>query len=167
VSSKNKNLSDYSKDTLPSCEGIKFGIVVSEWNHEITGNLLKGATITLKDNDVSEQNILVKYVPGSYELPMGAQMLLKHADCDVVICLGCVIQGETRHFEFICNAVAQGVKDVALQNNKPVIFGVLTDDTIEQSKERSGGKLGNKGIEAAVTAIKMAALQKELLKNKF
>ncbi len=135
-------------------------IVTSEWNSEITKNLLKGSIETLTHLGVPEKNILQKYVPGSFELPLGAQFCLEKFNPDAVICLGCIIQGETRHFEFVCQAVSQGIKDVSLKYNKPVIFGVLTDDNKQQSIDRSGGKLGNKGVEAAVTALKMIDLQK-------
>lgn len=162
MASSLKNLSNYDAQKVPSGEGMKMGIVVSEWNEKITGNLLKGAANTLVKNGVIESDITVTWVPGSYELPFGAQLLLEQKKFDAVICLGCVIQGETKHFDFVCEAVSQGVKDVSLKYNKPVIFGVLTDNNVEQSIARSGGKLGNKGDEAAVTAIKMVALQKTL-----
>ncbi len=161
----NKNLSDYSIDEIPNAKSFRFGIVVSEWNHNITGNLLKGAHETLLKHGALENNIIIRYVPGSFELPLGAQLLLENQPLDAVICLGSVIQGETKHFDFVCQATALGIKDVALKHNTPVIFGVLTDNTLQQALDRSGGKHGNKGIEAAVTAIKMAALRKELSEN--
>ena len=141
---------------------MKIAVVVAEWNAEITENLKKGALATLLQYGLKEENLLVEYVPGSYELPIGAQFILESKEIDAVICLGCVIQGETKHFDFVCEAVSQGVKDVSLKYNKPVIFGVLTDNHIDQSRARSGGALGNKGDEAAVTAIKMIALQQNL-----
>ncbi|PCJ85752.1 MAG: 6,7-dimethyl-8-ribityllumazine synthase [Flavobacteriales bacterium] len=156
------NLSAYDSAKVPSAKDMKFGIVVSEWNAEITANLLKGAQNTLLKHGTKEENITVKHVPGSFELPLGAQFLLEYTNIDAVICLGCVIQGETKHFDFVCEGVSQGIKDVALKYNKPVIFGVLTDNNIGQSQSRSGGKHGNKGDEAAVSAIKMVAVQKEI-----
>jgi len=139
---------------------MRIGIVVAEWNIEVTGALRDGALKTLLDNGVTENDIIVKYVPGSFELTFGAQLLCEDKSIDSVICLGCVIQGETRHFDFICDAVAQGVTNVSLKYNKPVIFGLLTPNTLQQAQDRSGGKHGNKGDEAAITAIKMVSLKK-------
>ena len=158
MSSSLKNLSSYNKDEIPSGEKGIFGIVVSEWNKEITDNLLQGAVETLLEHGVDEKDIYVRHVPGSFELPFGASTLLEKKKFDAVICLGCVIQGETRHFEFSSQAVAHGIMKVSLSEGIPVIFGVLTTDTLQQAKDRSGGALGNKGTEAAVTALKMAAL---------
>lgn len=158
MSSSLKNLSSYNKDEIPSGEKGIFGIVVSEWNKGITDNLLQGAVETLLEHGVDEKDIYVRHVPGSFELPFGASTLLEKKKFDAVICLGCVIQGETRHFEFISQAVAHGIMKVSLSEGIPVIFGVLTTDTLQQAKDRSGGALGNKGTEAAVTALKMAAL---------
>ncbi|GJM59627.1 MULTISPECIES: 6,7-dimethyl-8-ribityllumazine synthase [Persicobacter] len=150
-----KNLSEYSDKNLSDVSGKTFAIVVSEWNEEVTEALYKGAKETLLVNGVSEKNIIRKNVPGSYELSLGAQWMAQRADVDAVICLGCVIQGETKHFDFINQAVAIGITEVNLKFNKPVIFGVLTPDTQEQALDRAGGKHGNKGDEAAITAIKM------------
>lgn len=133
----------------------KFGIVVSEWNDQVTESLLTGAVETLLKHGVKKENIFRKNVPGSFELTLGAQWLAEIKEIDAVICLGCVIQGETRHFDFICDAVAHGITNVGLKFNKPVIFGVLTPDTLQQALDRAGGKHGNKGDEAAITAIKM------------
>lgn len=155
MASNLKNLSDYSARNTGSVSGKKFGIVVSEWNDEITGALLEGALETLKEQGVKKNNIAVHYVPGSFELPFGAQLLAQNKKLDAVICLGCVIQGETRHFDFICDAVANGVCNVGLKYNKPVVFGVLTTNTVQQALDRAGGKHGNKGEEAAITAVKM------------
>jgi 6,7-dimethyl-8-ribityllumazine synthase len=141
---------------------MRIGIVVSEWNNDITDNLLRGAVETLTECGASLDYIKIIYVPGSFELPSGAQMLLENTSVEAVITLGCVIRGETPHFDFVCNACAQGVKDVSIKYKKPVIFGLLTDNNVEQSRARSGGNLGNKGVEAAVTAIKMIALQRQL-----
>ncbi|MDD2564312.1 MAG: 6,7-dimethyl-8-ribityllumazine synthase [Salinivirgaceae bacterium] len=153
-----KNLSDYDFSKIPNAKKMRFGIVVSEWNDQITMALCKGAVETLMAHGANEGNIEIIYVPGSFELSYGSQILAQRADIDAVIALGCVIQGETRHFDFICQGVAQGITSVSLKYNKPVIFGVLTTNTQQQALDRAGGKHGNKGIEAAVTAIKMVAL---------
>lgn len=160
-----KNLSSNPKVNQPSAKKMHISIVVSEWNTEITAALLKGAVDTLINNGVSEKNISTSWVPGSFELPMGAQLVAEYKKTDAIICLGCVIQGETRHFDFICDAVANGITRVNLDYNIPVIFGVLTTNNQQQAIDRSGGKHGNKGDEAAYTAIKMAEL-KQKLKNK-
>lgn len=141
---------------------MRIGIVVSEWNGDITDSLLRGAMETLSEAGVTLDYVKIIYVPGSFELPSGAQMLMENTKVEAVICLGSVIRGETPHFEFVCHTCAQGVKDVALKYNRPVIFGVLTDNTPEQARDRSGGRLGNKGVEAAVTALKMIALKRQL-----
>ncbi|EOZ92185.1 6,7-dimethyl-8-ribityllumazine synthase [Indibacter alkaliphilus LW1] len=133
----------------------KFGIVVSEWNDQVTESLFSAAVDTLLKHGAKKDNIFRKNVPGSFELSLGAQWLAEISEIDAVICLGCVIQGETRHFDFICDAVANGITNVSLKYNKPVIFGVLTPDTLQQALDRSGGKHGNKGDEAAITAVKM------------
>ena len=159
------NLSHYNKEHLPDAQTMRIGIVVSEWNDHITSNLLKGCLEALKDCGIPDKNMLVAHVPGSFELALGAKMLFDTHRTEAVICLGCVIRGETAHFDFVCNACANGVQQLALSIGKPVIFGVLTDDTEEQSIARSGGSKGNKGTEAAVTAIKMIGLQRELEKN--
>jgi len=156
----NHNLSDYDRDSVPSAADMRIAIVVSEWNEEITNGLLNGAHNTLLNQGATTDNVLVKYVPGSFELPLGAQFVLEELAVDAVICLGAVIRGETSHFDYVCEATAMGIKDVGLKYNKPVIFGVLTDDNIEQSRARSGGMHGNKGDEAAITAIKMVAFQR-------
>lgn len=156
------NLSHYDKSQLPDAQSMRIGIVVSEWNSEITDNLLRGAVETLSDCGATLDYIRIVHVPGSYELTSGAQLLFENTNVEAVICLGSVIKGETPHFDFVCNAVAQGIKDVALAYKKPAIFGVLTDSNIEQSRARSGGALGNKGVEAAITAIKMIALKRQL-----
>ncbi|MCW0484150.1 6,7-dimethyl-8-ribityllumazine synthase [Gaoshiqia sediminis] len=157
-----KNLSVYNLESVPAANGMKFGIVVAEWNYEITGALAQGAVDTLTKHGVDEEDIIVKHVPGTFELPLGGQYLAEYSQVDAIILIGCVIQGETRHFDFICAGVTQGATDLNLKYNKPFIFGVLTTDNEQQAMDRAGGKLGNKGDEAAVTAIKMVALQKEL-----
>lgn len=154
-----KNLSDFSHTTIPNGADYKVAIAVAEWNAEITGALYKGAFDTLINNGVAEANIISVAVPGSFELTSAADILLKkHSDLDAVICLGCVIQGDTKHFDFICDAVANGITQVSIKYSKPVIFGVLTTNDQQQAIDRAGGKLGNKGDEAAITAIKMAQL---------
>lgn len=162
MSGKKKNISNINKNNSKGNADMRLGIVVSEWNEEITKALLQGAIDTLDEMGVPENNIKVHYVPGSFELPISAKLLIESNDVDCVICLGCVIQGETRHFEFISNAVADGITKVGIETNTPVIFGVLTTDTFQQAKDRSGGKHGNKGIEAGVTAIKMIELKNDL-----
>ena len=160
MATEGKNLSHYSEGDLPDASKMMIGIVVSEWNRNITDNLKDGAYKALIDNGVKPENIFVKYVPGSFELVLGSSLLLEfNSDIDGIICLGSVIQGETRHFEFVCQATSQGIKDVALKYNKPVIFGLLTDDTMQQAIDRSGGKHGNKGIECAIAALKMVAFR--------
>ena len=154
-----KNLSEYNPDNVPDASEMKFGIVVSEWNIDITNALLQGAVNTLKKHKAKEINIFIRHVPGSFELVLGAQSLAEALNPDAIICLGCVIQGETRHFDFICQGVTQGIMALNLKYNKPFIFGVLTTDTLEQASDRAGGKHGNKGDEAAVAAIKMVDLR--------
>ena len=162
MATANKNLSDYDINSIPDAGNMLFGIVVSEWNEKITKGLLKGAYSTLLKHGVKEENITVKFVPGAFELAFGAQNFLEKTNVDAVICLGSVIQGETKHFDFVCQGTALGIKDVGLKYNKPVIFGVLTDNTLQQAIDRSGGKYGNKGDDAAVTAIKMVDFQHSL-----
>ena len=158
-----KNLSDFSNTEIPSAAQYRFGIVTAEWNAAITGALYNGAYNNLIANGAIADNIFSYPVPGSFELIAGADALLKNiTNLDAVICLGCVIQGETRHFDFICNAVANGLANAGLKHNKPVIFGVLTTDNEQQAVDRAGGIHGNKGVEAAVTAIKMADLHNSL-----
>ena len=157
MATKNNNLSDYKKDTLPNVSNLKFGIVVSQWNKEITDGLFNGAYSTLIDCGVLEKNINKLEVPGSFELIFGTKILSKK-NVDAIICLGSVIQGETKHFDYVCQGVTNGIKDLNISLGIPVIFGVLTDNTMDQAINRSGGKHGNKGVEAAITAIKMADL---------
>ena len=160
MSSVNKNLSETEVSQVPDATAYKFGIVFSEWNFEITIALKEGAVKTLLANGALLENIVIKEVPGSFELTLGAQYLAEFAEVDAIICLGCVIQGETRHFDFICDAVAKGITDLNIKYNKPCLFGVLTPNNQQQALDRAGGKHGNKGDEAAVTAIKMLALKK-------
>ncbi len=158
MATEHKNLSEFDPTQLPDASQMRFGLVVSEWNSEITENLFEGARDTLLACGVPPAHITRWNVPGSFELPFGCRKLIKHIPQHAVIAIGSVIRGETRHFDFVCEAVAQGVKDLNVQGNTPVIFCVLTDDTLEQARARSGGRLGNKGTEAAVAAIKMASL---------
>jgi 6,7-dimethyl-8-ribityllumazine synthase len=158
-----KNLSDYDSSNIPSAEGLKFGLVIAEWNNEITNALAEGALETLLKHGVSADDIIVKRVPGTFELSLGAQFMAEYTSSDAVICIGSVIRGGTPHFEYICQGVTQGITSVNLEYNLPVVFGVLTTDDLEQAQDRAGGKHGNKGIEAAVTAIKMAILQEEMM----
>jgi 6,7-dimethyl-8-ribityllumazine synthase len=158
------NLSAYDPKIVPDASEMRFGIVVSDWNSEVTWSLLEGAVDTLKRHGAKTKNIVVKHVPGSFELTLGAQFLAEYDDLDAVICLGCVIQGETPHFTYICQGVTQGITQLNMEYNIPFIFGVLTTLNQQQAVDRAGGKHGNKGDEAAVTAIKMAALQSEIEK---
>jgi 6,7-dimethyl-8-ribityllumazine synthase len=159
-----KNLSAYNPEIVPDAGDMRFGIVVSDWNNEVTWALLDGAVKTLKKHGAKGKDIVVRHVPGSFELTLGAQLLAEYDDLDAVICLGCVIQGETPHFTYICQGVTQGITQLNMEYNIPFIFGVLTTNDQQQAVDRAGGKLGNKGDEAAITAIKMAALQKEIEK---
>jgi 6,7-dimethyl-8-ribityllumazine synthase len=158
-----KNLSQYSKEEILNSADFKIGIVVSIWNDEITSNLLSGALQTLKDFGVLDENIIIKQVPGAFELPLGSQYLLSAADVDGVIAIGVVIQGETKHFDFVCSGATQGIMEVMLKFDKPVAYCLLTDNHIQQSIDRSGGIHGNKGIEAAIACLKMISLKKSLL----
>ena len=160
-----RNLSEYDKDYVPNGADFKVGIVVSEWNDSITMNLLKGAKDALLENGVNEKNILIRFVPGAFELPLGAQFMCEFTDVDGVIAIGVVIQGETKHFDFVCDAATQGIKDVNLEFNTPVAFCLLTDNNIQQSMDRSGGKHGNKGIECAIACMKMIAMKKDFMQN--
>ena len=157
MATANKNLSDYNKNEIPNASSLRFGIVVSEWNTEITENLFQGAHSALIDCGAKEKNILRWNVPGSFELIYGSRKMQKQK-VDAVIAIGSVIQGETKHFDFVCQGVTQGIKDLNLKGKVPVIYCVLTDNTLEQARARSGGKHGNKGTEAAIAAIKMAVL---------
>ncbi len=160
MATENKNLSNYDKSTIPNTNGLRFGIVVSEWNEQVTNGLFKGALEVLIDNGVSQADIVKWSVPGSFELIYGCKKMVETQQVDAVIAIGCVIQGETKHFDFVCEGVTQGIKDLNIQYDIPVIFCVLTDNTLQQSIDRSGGKHGNKGTEAGITAIKMADLKR-------
>ena len=157
MAAKNTNLSHFKKEEVPNAKGLRFGIVVSEWNNTITNNLYKGAKKVLIECGVNMDDIMKYNVPGSYELVFGAKIAAKDKP-DAIICLGSVIKGETKHFDFVCNSVSMGIKDLNITLPIPVIFGVLTDNSMQQAENRSGGKYGNKGSEAAIAAIKMAVL---------
>ncbi|NNE78568.1 MAG: 6,7-dimethyl-8-ribityllumazine synthase [Pricia sp.] len=158
MATENKNLSVYDKTTIPNAKDFRFGIVVSEWNSEITEAMYQGAHDALVDCGAQEKNILRWNVPGSFELTFGCKKMIATEKVDAIIAIGSVIQGETKHFDFVCSATAQGIKDLNVRYDTPVIFCVLTDNTLQQAKERSGGKHGNKGTEAAIAAIQMANL---------
>lgn len=141
---------------------VTIAILVSEWNNKITDSLKDAALKTLNDNGIDSNNIIVKYVPGSFELPSAAKFFIDYKNVDAVICLGCVIEGETRHFDYVCQGVTQGVMDLNINTNTPVIFGVLTTKDLAQAQDRAGGKHGNKGEDAAVAALKMINLKNSL-----
>ena len=162
MATANRNLSEYNKDLIPNGADFKIGIVVSEWNDKITLNLLKGAKTALLENGVKEENILVRFVPGTFELPLGCQFLCEKTDVDGIVAIGVVIQGETKHFDFVCDGATKGIMDVNLKYNTPVAFCVLTDNNEQQSIDRSGGKHGNKGIECAIACMKMIDLKNQL-----
>ncbi len=155
-----KNLSKYDEKNIPSAKELSFGIVVSDWNEEITHALYEGCFDTLLKHKADKANVYTIQVPGAFELTTGARFLLQSKSPDVVICLGCVIKGETAHNEYINQAVANGLTQMGIATGKPVIFGLLTPNDMQQAKDRAGGKHGNKGVEAAVTAIRMADLKK-------
>lgn len=158
-----KDLSDYDPSKVPSAKGMRFAIVVSEWNPDITNSLLEGAFNTLVKHGANPDSIEIRYVPGSFELTGGATILAEKEDFDSVICIGCVIQGDTPHFDYICQGVSYGITRLNIEYKIPFIFCVLTTLSFEQAKERSGGKHGNKGDEAAITAIKMVALKQNTM----
>ena len=162
MATQNKNLSEYNKNELPNAADFRFGIVVSEWNSHITQGLYQGAIDALLDCGALESNIVTWNVPGSFELIYGSSQMIKTQYVDCVIAIGSVIKGETMHFEFVCEGVTQGIKDLNVTHDVPVIFCVLTDNNEQQSIDRSGGKHGNKGTEAAIAAIKMAYLKKNI-----
>ena len=156
------NLSDYTPLHLNNADEFHIGIVFSEWNNFITHNLRDACIEILEKEGVSRQNIKTYQVPGAFELSYACMQLCKEKKYDAVIAIGSVIRGETPHFDYVCSAVSQGIKDCNILSNTPVIFCVLTDDNKEQSIARSGGNLGNKGIEAAVTALQMINFKKNL-----
>lgn len=153
------HLSEYDPTSVPSGAGRRFALVVSEWNREITDALRAGARETLLKHDVAEKDIVETWVPGSFELALGAQLMLEKGGFDGVVCLGSVVRGETPHFDFVCQGATQGIMAVGLKFSLPVIFGLLTADTMQQARDRSGGKHGNKGVDCAVAVLKMVALK--------
>lgn len=159
---KKTNLSDYDPAAVPDGSPYTIAVVAAEWNPQVTDALLKGAVDTLRQHGVKEENIRVYRVPGTFELTTAAELLVARSSVNAVICIGCVIQGETRHFEFICQAVSQGLTNVAVQSGRPVIFSVLTCDTLQQALDRAGGCHGNKGVEGAIAALKMAKLDQTI-----
>ena len=162
-----KNLSHYDDTNIPSAKDMTFGIVVSDWNEHITHVLYEGCLETLKKHGAVEENIILAQVPGTFELPIGARLLAgQHPSVDAVICLGCVIKGETKHDEYINLSVANALQNLAIATSKPFIFGVLTPNTEQQALDRAGGQHGNKGVEAAVTAIRMASLKQDFMGRK-
>lgn len=160
MATKNKNLSVF-ESPIPSATDMKIGIVVSEWNHQVTHPLRDGAIRTLRECGCTEENIIVRYVPGTFELSLGARFFAEHTDVDGVIAIGCVIQGDTPHFDYVCQGATSGISQVMIEWGMPVAFGVLTTLDIQQALDRAGGIHGNKGDEAAATVIKMVALQRE------
>lgn len=159
---KKKDLSQYHSEDTPSASGYKFGIITSKWNREITDALYEGCKKTLLENEASEENIKSVFVPGTFEIPAAIRLLAQSGKFDAIICLGCVIKGETKHNDYISHAVATAITQFSTMSGIPAIFGILTPDNWEQAKDRAGGKYGNKGIEAAVTAIEMADLKNRL-----
>ena len=149
------NLSDYDFNSVPDASAMRFGIVVSEWNYNITGALLKGAVSTLKKHGVKDENICVLTVPGSFELTYGSSQMIKSGKFDAIIAIGCVVRGDTPHFDYVCAGTTQGIAQLNANSDIPVIYGLITTNTMEQAEDRAGGKLGNKGDECAITAIKM------------
>lgn len=166
MSSKLKNLSVYDESNMPDAAEMQFGIVVADWNAQITHALYEACMDTLLKHGAKEDHIFTMQVPGSFELPAGARLISGRHNVDVVICLGCVIKGDTKHNEYISMAVAQGLVNLSIASGKAYIFGVLTPNDEQEALDRAGGKYGNKGTEAAVTAIRMAALKRENKESK-
>ena len=164
MASKRQNLSEYRLVDVPDLSDTRIAVIVSEWNEEITSLLFDACRKTLLNLGVKKKNLMKFEVPGSYELPAVAKMLLESKKLDAIICLGCIIQGETRHFEFISHAVSMGIMELNIRYTTPVIFGVLTPNDLQQGLDRAGGNHGNKGVEAAIAAVKMLAMRKKLLK---
>lgn len=164
MSSNQFSFNEKVGNNIPDASDMRFGLVVSEWNNHITDKLLAGAVETLKANGVKESNIVVRRVPGSYELVFGTAQLAKHGLVDAIISIGCVVRGDTPHFDYICEGTTQGLTQLNATGSIPVIFGLITVNTMEQAEERAGGKLGNKGDEFAITAIKMVDFAWQLQK---
>lgn len=159
------NLSDYDPKSVPSAEGMRFAIVVSEWNSKITLALMQGAVDTLMANGARKDDIQVRTVPGSFELIYGSAQMVKSGQVDAVIAIGCVIRGDTPHFDYICQGTTQGLSELNVRYDVPVIYGLLTCNNMDQAEDRCGGILGNKGDECAVTAIKMVNYRRQLFQN--
>jgi 6,7-dimethyl-8-ribityllumazine synthase len=155
MATANQLLLTYDESAIPDASGMRIGIVASEWNSPVTDKMLQGACETLQKHHLSPDNIRTYRVPGSFELTFGAQQVAKYGDVDAVIVIGCVVRGETPHFDYVCQGVTEGVARLNAMQDIPVIFGVLTTETQQQAEDRAGGKFGNKGAEAAITAIKM------------
>ena len=160
MASSLKNLSDYDPKKVPSAETMRFGIVVSEWNNNITDELLNGAVESLVKHGAKTGNIEIMHVPGSFELIAGARIMVRKHNPDAVICLGSVIRGDTPHFDYVCAGTTHGIAQLNIEYDIPFIFGLLTTDNLQQALDRCGGRLGNKGTECAITAIKMVALNR-------
>ena len=158
------NLSEYDFDSVPSAESMRFGILVSEWNYNITGALLAGAVKTLQAHGAKEENILIEPVPGSFELTFGANQMIQNGKVDAVIAIGCVVRGDTPHFDYVCAGTTQGIAHLNATTDIPVIYGLITTNNMQQAEDRAGGCLGNKGDECAVAAIKMVNLKQQLKK---
>lgn len=157
------DLSKYDKDSVPSASEMTFGIVVSDWNSDVTFSLLQGARETLIKHGADPENICEFHVPGSFELVYASKRVSEELDVDAVIALGCVVRGGTPHFDYVCQGTTDGLSKLNTEGTIPFIFGLLTTDDMQQSLDRAGGKLGNKGVEAAITAIKMVDFNKKLL----
>ena len=162
MATRHQNLSQTRQGQNMSASGLKFGIVVADWNQQVTDKLEEGARQTLLRHHAQEQDIVIQRVPGSIELTLGAQLMAEHLEVDAVICLGCVIQGETRHFDYVCDSVTQGITQLNIQYKMPFIYGILTTENQQQALDRAGGKHGNKGDEAAAAAIRMARMREAL-----
>ena len=158
------NLSDYDFNSVPDATEMRFGIIVSEWNYNITGALMQGAVDTLKKHGAKDENILVHHVPGSFELTFGATQMIQSGKVDAVIAIGCVVRGDTPHFDYVCAGTTQGIAHLNATCDIPVIYGLITTNNMEQAEDRAGGKLGNKGDECAITAIKMIDYKQQVKK---
>ena len=163
MASKDNNSFKKKEFFLSNPKDVKIGIIVSRWNEKITKRLLEGSLSVLKKSGILNKNIVVKYVPGTFELSLGAQYLLDKNQIDGVICIGCVIKGETKHFDYVCQGATNGIMSLGLKYNKPVIFCVLTDENEQQSIDRSGGKHGNKGVECAIACLEMIELKSNII----
>jgi 6,7-dimethyl-8-ribityllumazine synthase len=166
MSSENKNLSEIPEISLSHPASVRLSIVTSEWNNEITASMQAACIQCLLEYGILRENIIITKVPGAFELVLGAKWALSSDKTDAVICIGCVIKGETKHDEYISTAVAHGIMSLSLASNKPVVFGVLTPNDIKQAFDRAGGKYGNKGVEAATSALKMIAIEQHLKNDK-